>query len=209
MHFWHDPGSISGVHHWWVGGACGPNQDTSHSGLASPNHSNRTLQLSGSCQFLSQVRVGVLSYHLAFKSSHQGRSESKVFLVQNPIASFCWVEASPLLCISAHITILAATIWDWDGHLQLCYWCSSYSAGASSGLPQWDTFRHSPKVSHLRQRNVFHYAGLPLMESLHSREGNGHPHRPLTLAVHIDIREVAEWLPSEMVHLLTTVPSEH
>ena len=30
-----------------------------------------------------QVRVGILSYHLALESSHQGRSESKILLVGN------------------------------------------------------------------------------------------------------------------------------
>ena len=40
MHFWHNPSSVSGIHYWWVGGACGSSQDSSHSGLASPNHPN-------------------------------------------------------------------------------------------------------------------------------------------------------------------------
>lgn len=30
------------------------------------------------------------------------------------------------------------------------------------------------------------------MEALHFGEGNGHPHKPSTLAVHIDTREVVE-----------------
>ena len=30
------------------------------------------------------------------------------------------------------------------------------------------------------------------MEALHFREGNGHPHRPPTLAIHTDAREVVE-----------------
>ena len=47
------------------------------------------------------------------------------------------------------------------------------------------------------------------MEALHSGEGNGHPHRSSTPAVHIDTREVAEGSPSEMVHIPTTVPFEH
>ena len=41
VNFQHDPGSISGIHYWWKGGACGSSQDPSHSGLASPNHYNR------------------------------------------------------------------------------------------------------------------------------------------------------------------------
>ena len=47
------------------------------------------------------------------------------------------------------------------------------------------------------------------MEALHDGEGNGHPHRPPTLAVHMDRREVAECLPSEMIHLPTIVPYKH
>lgn len=47
------------------------------------------------------------------------------------------------------------------------------------------------------------------MEALHYREGNDHPHRPLTHAVHIDTRAVAERSPLEMVHIPTTIPSEH
>ena len=134
MHFWHEPCSISSVHHWWEGCACWPSQDTSHSRLANPNHSDKALQLSGPCQFLPQVCVGVLSYHLAFKSSHQGKRKKKSSLIRNPIESACWVEAAPLLCTSAHITRPATTIWDWDRCLRLYYWCSSYSIGASSGL---------------------------------------------------------------------------
>lgn len=80
MHFWHDLASIFWVHHWWVRCACGPSQDTIHSEFSNPNHSNKASQLSRSCQFLPQLRVGVPSYHLAFKSSHQGQSESNFFL---------------------------------------------------------------------------------------------------------------------------------
>jgi len=43
VHFWHNLGSIPGIHYWWKGGACWSNQDPSHSGLANPNHSNRAL----------------------------------------------------------------------------------------------------------------------------------------------------------------------
>ena len=81
MHFWHDLGSVSGKHYWWIGGACGSSQDPSHSGLAISNHSDRALQLPRSCQLLPQVRVGIFSYHLALESSHQGRSERKILLV--------------------------------------------------------------------------------------------------------------------------------
>ena len=37
------------------------------------------------------------------------------------------------------------------------------------------------------------------MEALNFGEGNDHPHRPSTPAVHIDIREVTERSPSEVV----------
>ena len=47
----------------------------------SPTTLTRAPQLSGSCQLLPQVRVGIFSYHLALESSHQGRSESKILLV--------------------------------------------------------------------------------------------------------------------------------
>lgn len=47
-------------------------------GIGKPQHSNTAPQISRSCQFLPQVCVGVLSYHFTFKSSHQGRNESKV-----------------------------------------------------------------------------------------------------------------------------------
>jgi hypothetical protein len=47
------------------------------------------------------------------------------------------------------------------------------------------------------------------MEALHFGKGNDHPHRPLTPAVHTDIREVAERLPSEVVHIPATVSFEH
>ena len=62
-------------------GACGSSEDPSHPGLANSNHFDRALHLSGSFQFLLQVRVGILSYHMALESSHQGRSESKILLV--------------------------------------------------------------------------------------------------------------------------------
>jgi hypothetical protein len=92
------------------GCACGPNQDTSHSGLANPNHSNKAPQLSGSCQFLPQVHVGVLSYHLAFESSHQGRSERKVFWSESQQKEFSKLKHHLFLCTSAHITRPATTI---------------------------------------------------------------------------------------------------
>lgn len=57
VHFLHDPSSISWVHHWWSDHACGTSHDRSHFGLAIPNQSNNASQISGSCQFLPQVRV--------------------------------------------------------------------------------------------------------------------------------------------------------
>ena len=86
----------------------------------------------------------------------------------------------------------------------ICH-CSPYSTRASNGISQWDTVRHSLQISHLWQRNVFHCIGLPTMEALHFGEGNEHPHRPPTLAVHADIREVTEWSPSEVVHISIAV----
>ena len=47
------------------------------------------------------------------------------------------------------------------------------------------------------------------MEALHSGEGNSHPHRPPTPAVHTDTREVAERFPSEVVHISATISFEH
>ena len=47
------------------------------------------------------------------------------------------------------------------------------------------------------------------MEALHFGEGNNHPHRTPTLAVHIDTREVAERLPSKVVHISIAVSFEH
>ena len=47
------------------------------------------------------------------------------------------------------------------------------------------------------------------MEALHFGEGNGHPHRPLTPVVHTDPRKIVELLPSEVVHILATVPFEY
>ena len=47
------------------------------------------------------------------------------------------------------------------------------------------------------------------MEALHFGEGNGHPDRPSTPIVHTDTREVAKQLPSEVVHISTTVSFEH
>ena len=47
------------------------------------------------------------------------------------------------------------------------------------------------------------------MEALHFGEGNGHPHRPPTLVIHTDTREVAERFPSEVVRISTTLSFEH
>jgi hypothetical protein len=47
------------------------------------------------------------------------------------------------------------------------------------------------------------------MEALHFGKGNGHPHRPLTLVVHIDIKEFVERSPSEVVHIPAIVSFEH
>jgi hypothetical protein len=47
------------------------------------------------------------------------------------------------------------------------------------------------------------------MEELHFGKGYGHPHRPPTLAVHIDTREVAERSPSKVVHISAKVSFEH
>ena len=47
------------------------------------------------------------------------------------------------------------------------------------------------------------------MEELHFGEGNDHPHRPLTPAIHTETREVAERSPSEVVHTSPTLSFEH
>ena len=47
------------------------------------------------------------------------------------------------------------------------------------------------------------------METLHYEEENDHQHRPLTLVVHTNTREVAELSPSEVVHIYATLSFEH
>jgi hypothetical protein len=47
------------------------------------------------------------------------------------------------------------------------------------------------------------------VEALHFGEGNDHPRKPLTPAVHTDIKEVVERSPSEVVHITATVSFEH
>ena len=47
------------------------------------------------------------------------------------------------------------------------------------------------------------------MEALHFGEGDSHPHKPPAPAVHIEAREVAKLLPSEVVHILATIPFEY
>ena len=47
------------------------------------------------------------------------------------------------------------------------------------------------------------------MEALHFGEGDNHPHRPPTLAVNTDTREVAERSPSEVVHISKKISFEH
>ena len=64
----------------------------------------------GLTNFYTQFRVGILSYHLALESSHQGRSESKIILVENSTEGACIIETSPLLCPGDYITKLATTI---------------------------------------------------------------------------------------------------
>ena len=47
------------------------------------------------------------------------------------------------------------------------------------------------------------------MEALHFAEGNDHPHRPSTPAVHTYTREVIEQFPSGVIHISTTVSFEY
>ena len=47
------------------------------------------------------------------------------------------------------------------------------------------------------------------MEALHFGEENDYPHRPPTPTVHADTRQVTKRLPSEVVHISTTVSFEH
>ena len=47
------------------------------------------------------------------------------------------------------------------------------------------------------------------MEELHFGEGDNHPHRLLTPAVHTDIGEIPERLPSEVGHIFATISFEH
>ena len=49
VHFWHDPGSISGIHFWWKGGACRSKPRSKSFGIGQPQPPNRASQLSGSC----------------------------------------------------------------------------------------------------------------------------------------------------------------
>jgi hypothetical protein len=47
------------------------------------------------------------------------------------------------------------------------------------------------------------------MEILHSRKGDSHPHSSQASIVCIDTREVAKQMPSEVVHIPSTIPSRH
>ena len=47
------------------------------------------------------------------------------------------------------------------------------------------------------------------MEALHFGEGNDHPHKPPTPAVHTDTREIIDQYSLEVVHISTTVSFEH
>ena len=47
------------------------------------------------------------------------------------------------------------------------------------------------------------------MEALHFGEGDNHPHKTLTPAVHIDTREVVERSPSKVVHISAKISFEH
>jgi len=77
MHLWPDPSSIYGVHHWWVGCTYGPIQDTSHSGLASPNHSNRVPQLFGLANFYRRFVLGFSHITWPLSQFTKGRAKEK------------------------------------------------------------------------------------------------------------------------------------
>lgn len=132
MHLWHEPSPILRVHHRWAWHACGPDQYPSHSGYASPNHSNGALHHFGPWKCLSEVHVGILPYHLAFESYYYGWGKRKVFLVRVPTKGIHWVETPPLLCTGTHISRLAPAIWNRDIHLGLCYWWIPHLTWASS-----------------------------------------------------------------------------
>lgn len=88
----------------------------------------------GLTNFYCRFRLGFTHITWPLSQVTKGGEKAKQ-LVRNPTKSVLQVEELPLLYTSAHITRTVKTIWDWDKCLRLCYWCGSYSAWASSGLP--------------------------------------------------------------------------
>ena len=79
VHFWHDPGSISGIHYWWKGGACGSNQDPSHSGLASPNHYKELRSFLGLANFYRRFVLGFSHITWPLSQVTKGGVRAKLF----------------------------------------------------------------------------------------------------------------------------------
>jgi hypothetical protein len=58
----HGQGWVPRIHCWWSWSACQSSQDLGHLWLASPDHTHRASKLPRPCQFLSQVRVGIIPH---------------------------------------------------------------------------------------------------------------------------------------------------
>jgi len=135
VHFWHDRGSVSRIHYWWMGGGYWSIQDPSHSTLAGPNHSDRAPQLFGFCQFLPQAHVGVISYHLALSQVTKGAAKDKLFwskdkLFWSKYQQKAFVELKHRLCLAPVLTLP-----DLKQPFEIKTYASDYAIGVV--LNQW------------------------------------------------------------------------
>lgn len=99
-----------------------------------------------------------------------------MFLGQDIIESIWGFETQLMLGTDTHLTRSTTNLKYWDRFLGLCCWHSPHSTWTSSGLSMWDTIRCIPQVPHLWARDVLHCGSMPLMEALHSREGDDDSH---------------------------------
>ena len=127
MLLWHGQGPLLRIHHWSTWCACGSNQNPGNPWLASPNHTHWASELLGPCQFLSQVRVGILPYCMGPQPSDQGWCQCKVRVGEVPTTSIQWFEVVLVLVPSTFTTIPATTLWDQDRCFRLCCECRSNS----------------------------------------------------------------------------------
>ena len=135
----------------------------------------------GLAKFYHRIVLGFSHITWPLSQVKKGGAKEKLFWLESQPKEF--IEFKHRLCFSPMLTLpdLQQTFEIKTDASNLCYWGISYSTGASSGISQWNIVWHSPQVSHLWQRNVFHCVGLSTMEELHSGEGKNHPHRPLPL----------------------------